>query len=67
MTKYKAKFYFEDYLYDLQEDPIERYNRIKDPKYKKVRADLRKMLVREMVNAGEDAPKILPACVARKK
>lgn len=67
MTKYKAKFYFEDYLYDLQEDPIERYNRIKDPKYKKVRADLRKMLVREMVNAGEDVPKILPACVTRKK
>lgn len=67
MTKYKAKFYFEDYLYDLQADPIERYNLIKDPKYKKVRADLRKILVREMLNAGEDEPKILSAFAVRRK
>ncbi len=67
MTKYKAKIYFEDYLYDLEKDPIERYNLIKDPEYKKVRAELRQMLIREMVNAWERSPKILPARVVRKK
>lgn len=67
MTKYKAKIYFEDYLYDLEKDPIERYNLIKDPEYKKVRVELRQMLIREMVNAGERSPKILPARVVRKK
>lgn len=67
MTKYRAKFYFEDYLYDLQKDPIERCNLIQSPEYKDVRAELRQMLIREMVNAGEKTPKILPARMVRKK
>lgn len=67
MTKYRAKYYFEDYLYDLQKDPIERCNLIQSPEYKDVRAELRQMLIREMVNAGEKTPKILPARMVRKK
>ncbi len=66
-TKHRAKVYFEDYLYDLKKDPIEKDNLIKSPEYKAVRERLREMLVREMVGAGERKPKILPALRVRKK
>lgn len=66
-TKHRAKVYFEDYLYDLKKDPIEKDNLIKSPEYKAVREQLREMLVREMVGAGEEEPKILPALRVRKK
>lgn len=61
------KAYFEDYLYDLEKDPIEKHNLVKDPAYKNVREDLKYMLIEQMTNAGEDAPVILPAVKARKK
>lgn len=67
MTKHKAAVYFEDYLYDLQADPYEKTNLIREAAYGKTRAELRAMLIREMVNAGEAKPKILPALKARKK
>lgn len=63
---HNSPLYFEDYLYDLEKDPIEKYNLIKDPKYKNVREELKQMLIREMVNAGEKEPKILPAYKVRK-
>lgn len=66
-TIHSSSVYFEDYLYDLEKDPIEKYNLIKDPNYKKVRQELSEMLIREMVNAGEKEPKILPAFKASKK
>ena len=59
--------YFEDYLYDLEKDPIEKYNLVKDPDYTEIRKELRKMLIREMVNAGEKKPKIFPAYKVNKK
>lgn len=61
------KAYFEDYLYDLEKDPIEKHNLVKDPAYKNVREDLKYMLIEQMTNAGENAPVILPAVKARKK
>lgn len=64
---HSSSVYFEDYLYDLEKDPIEKYNLIKDPAYAAVRKELRDMLLREMVNAGEKKPKILPAYHVRKK
>lgn len=64
---HSSPFYFEDYLYDLEKDPIEKYNLIKDPEYKHVREELKEMLIREMVNAGEKKPKILPAYRVRQK
>ena len=62
-----SPIYFEDYLYDLEKDPIEKYNLIKDNNYRQIRKELREMLVREMVNAGEKKPEILPAYKASKK
>lgn len=61
-----SPIYFEDYLYDLEKDPNEKHNLIKDKAYKKERADLRKMLTEQMVEIGEKKPIILPALFARK-
>lgn len=62
----KAKVYFEDYLYDLEKDPIEKHNLIKNKAYAEVREELKQQLIDEMMNAGEDKPVIMPAIKARK-
>lgn len=59
--------YFEDYLYDLEKDPIEKHNLIKNSDYIQIRKEMREMLIKEMVNAGEKKPKILPAYKVRNK
>lgn len=66
-TTHSSKVYFEDYLYDLEKDPIEKNNLIKDKEYANIRKELKEMLIREMVNAGENKPVILPAYRVRKK
>lgn len=62
----KAKVYFEDYLYDLEKDPIEKHNLIKNKAYAKVREELKQQLIDEMMNVGESKPIIMPAVKARK-
>jgi uncharacterized sulfatase len=64
--KHGAKFpdselYVEEFLYDLMEDPYERNNLVKDPKYKKIREELADRLKNHMKSAGEREPKIIPA------
>lgn len=66
-VKYNSSVYFEDYLYDLEKDINEKNNLIKDKNYKHIRNTLKKMLIGQMVNAGEKAPVILPAVIKRKK
>lgn len=63
----KASVYFEDYLYDLQTDPIQRNNLVRDPEYASVRQHLKQVLKAEMIKADEKAPLILPAIKVRKK
>ena len=63
----KANVYFEDYLYDLEKDPCEINNLIKDQKYAQVRKELKEMLISEMVKADEKKPIILPAIIKRNK
>ncbi len=63
----KALVYFEDYLYDLQNDPIERNNLIRDHAYESVRREMKSLLKAEMERAGEKTPVILPAFKRRKK
>jgi len=53
--------YHEEYLYDLENDPHERSNLVRDPAYADVRAELAETLKRRMAEAGEAVPKILPA------
>lgn len=64
---HSSKVYFEDYLFDLDNDPIEKNNLVRDPKYAEVRAELKQKLIEQMVKAGEKSPKILPAVIVRKK
>ena len=67
MTKGKSRVYFEDYLYDLEADPNEKNNLVRDKSYKRERNKLRKMLIAEMRTAGEGKAVILPAIRTRKK
>lgn len=53
--------YHEEYLYDLESDPYECSNLVRDPAYEKVRKELRERLILRMTAAGENAPEILPA------
>lgn len=62
-----SKVYFEDYLYDLKYDPIEKHNLVKNPKYAHIRQEMKYLLLEEMKNAGEEAPVILPAIIKRRK
>ena len=51
--------YKEDFLYDLNSDPHERKNLIKDKKYAKVKAELRKLLLADMKEIGEPEAEII--------
>ena len=64
---HSSKVYFEDYLYDLQNDPIEKHNLVKNPKYSEIRQELKYLLLEQMKNAGEEPPVILPAIFVRRK
>ena len=59
--------YFENYLYDLKKDPNEKYNLIKDPRYRHIRQELKYLLLKQMQNAQEEAPVIFPAVIKRRK
>lgn len=66
-TRRQSKLYFEDFLYDLQKDPCEKVNLIKDPAYQKTRAHLKQLLIHEMRRAGEKKPFICPALIKNAK
>jgi uncharacterized sulfatase len=56
----RSKSYREDFLYDLEHDPHEQYNLVKDPKYEEVRNELATKLKHHMEQAGEEIPDITP-------
>jgi arylsulfatase A-like enzyme len=56
----KSGLYIEDFLYDLENDPYERSNLVRDPAYEQVRAELAFILKRKIAEAGEDVPQIIP-------
>jgi arylsulfatase A-like enzyme len=53
--------YFEEFLYDLEADPYERDNLVRDPELVAVRAELASRLKRRMIEAGETEPEIRSA------
>ena len=67
MAMESSPIYIEDYLYDLNSDPAEKHNLIKNPGYKQVRKELKKILLREMQNAEGKSAVILPAIISKKK
>lgn len=62
-----SKVYFEDYLYDLDNDPYEKMNLVNDKNFKDIRKNLAKQLSDEMEKAWEVKPKIKPVFLKRKK
>ncbi len=66
-VSHSATVYYDDYLYDLTKDPIEKDNLVKDENYESVKMQLRKMLSDEMVRAGEKMPVFRSAIINRKK
>lgn len=64
---HSSRAYWENYLYDLEKDPNEKNNLIKNPHYAHVRRELKELLIEQMVNAGEERPVIFPAMKVRKK
>ena len=60
-----SDIYVDDFLYDLEGDPHERHNLIRDPAYAYLRKELRETLKRRMIEANEKIPRILP--VGRKR
>ena len=53
--------YVEEFLYNLENDPHEKYNLVRHPFYRGGRAKLAAILKRRMAQAGEGAPVIEPA------
>lgn len=56
-----SEVYVEEFLYDLESDPFEQNNLVKDPGLKSLRADLAQTLKGKMKEAGEKVPDIRPA------
>ncbi len=56
----KSRAYVEDFLYDLENDPYEKNNLVKDPTHAKTRQTLANKLKACMVEAGEREPRIYP-------
>ncbi len=57
----KSLTYDEDFLYDLEADPHERSNLVRDPSLAEVRSGLAKRLLARMRQAHEEEPEIRPA------
>ncbi|MBD3351202.1 MAG: sulfatase-like hydrolase/transferase [Candidatus Lokiarchaeota archaeon] len=55
-----SDLYEEQYLYDLENDPHERNNLVKDKRFKEVRAELAEILKKKMAEANEKVPEIVP-------
>ncbi len=56
MLKHSSKIYYDDFLYDLKNDPYEKNNLINNKKYEKKIQEMRELLSREMVRIGEEKP-----------
>lgn len=66
-TAKNSKVYFEDYLYDLDNDPNEKMNLVNDKNFKEIREKLSTALCAEMEKAWEEKPKIRSVPFKRKK
>lgn len=56
-----SDLYQEDFLYDLEKDPYELTNLVRDPSYEQVRIELREKLCQQMEIAKEKRPTIIAA------
>ncbi len=54
--KSRAVHYYDDYLYDLINDPLEKHNLVNNSDYEHIIKEMRTLLSKEMVKAGEKEP-----------
>ena len=66
MMKHSSSVYFDDFLYDLKNDPHEKNNLVNNKIYKNVIKEMRELLSREMVKVGEQKPKFYKPLVKHK-
>ncbi len=64
---HSATHYFDDFLYDLKNDPHEKNNLADNEKYTDIIKEMRSLLSREMVKAGEKEPKFHKALRKKNK
>lgn len=58
VTDSSSDVYVEDVLYDLENDPHEQNNLVRDPSFANVRKELSEILKKRMAEIGENIPKI---------
>ncbi|MEA3366187.1 MAG: arylsulfatase, partial [Candidatus Hydrogenedentes bacterium] len=56
-----AEVYAEDFLYDVEADPHERNNLVRDPAFAGIRDEMKARLLKRMAQAHENIPEIIPA------
>ena len=66
MMKHSSSVYFDDFLYDLRNDPHEKNNLVNNKMYKDIIKEMRELLSREMVKVGEQKPKFYKPLVKHK-
>lgn len=66
MMKHSSSVYFDDFLYDLRNDPHEKNNLINNKIYEDVIKEMRELLSREMVKIGEKKPKFFKPLIKHK-
>ncbi len=67
MSAKTSPVYTEEYLYDIENDPMQLNNLIKAPEYKIVRSAMKKILLEQMKNVEGVKAVILPAVTVRRK
>ena len=66
MMKHSSSVYFDDFLYDLRNDPHEKNNLVNNKIHEDVIKEMRKLLSREMVKIGEKKPKFFKPLIKHK-
>ncbi len=66
MLEHSSSIYFDDFLYDLRNDPHEKNNLVNNKMYADVIKEMRELLSREMVKVGEKKPKFYKPLVKHK-
>ncbi len=56
MMQHSASVYFDDFLYDLENDPCEKTNLVNNKNYRQIIREMRALLSQEMVKVGEKKP-----------
>ncbi len=66
MMRHSSSVYYDDFLYDLKNDPHEKNNLVNNKKYSHIINEMRNLLSQEMVKVGEKKPTFRKPLIVRK-